>query len=458
MEQVIRHKMQEAGLNETAISTFLASYAQLKANATGLIPENAIAPVGALPKADDLPPASRAADLLEQTVVVKLNGGLGTGMGLEKAKSLLPVRDGLTFLDLIARQILFLLQSGRVRFLLMNSFSTSADSLAYLARYPALGSHLEILQSRVPKLLVDDLSPIEWPANPSLEWCPPGHGDIYPSLQGSGLLDQLLAKNVRYLFVSNADNLGATLDPAILDYFAGSNLSFVMEVTQRTAADRKGGHLARDVNTGRLLLRESAQCPEEDADVFQDIERHRYFNTNNLWIRLDHLRDTILANNGIVPLPMIRNTKTVDPRDASSPKVYQLETAMGAAIGAFENTGAIDVSRHRFAPVKTTADLFALRSDAYVVTPDSRLVLHESRHGQPPIVDLDGKYYKFVDQLDVATPAGVPSLINSESVTVKGPVIFQENTRFSGKVAIENNSTHPRSLPSGTYQDQTVSL
>ncbi len=458
MEHVIRQKMQDAGLGETAIATFLASYAQLKANASGLIPESAIAPVADLPLADDLPPASRTAELLRQTVVIKLNGGLGTGMGLEKAKSLLPVRDGLTFLDLIARQILHLQQSGPVRFRLMNSFSTSEDSLGYLARYPELGNELEILQSRVPKLLVDTLAPIEWPANPDLEWCPPGHGDIYPSLQGSGLLDQWLAEGVRTLFVSNADNLGATLDPTILEYFAGSEQSFLMEVTQRTAADRKGGHLAQDVHTGRLLLRESAQCPDEDAEAFQDINRHRYFNTNNLWIRLDHLRATIQASGGIVPLPMIRNIKTVDPRDVSSPKVYQLETAMGAAIGAFAKTGAINVSRSRFAPVKTTADLFALRSDAYVVTSDSRLVLADSREERPPIVDLDGKYYKFVDQLDAATLDGVPSLIDAQSFTVKGPVLFSANTNIQGNVIIGNPSSEPRTLPPGSYHNQTITL
>ncbi|HEX8371178.1 MAG TPA: UTP--glucose-1-phosphate uridylyltransferase [Chthoniobacterales bacterium] len=456
MEQEIREKMQNGGLSESAISAFLAGYAQLKANATGLIPESAIAPVLDLPNADELQATERAASLFEKTVIIKLNGGLGTSMGLEKAKSLLPIRDGLTFLDLIARQILHLHQNGPVRFLLMNSFSTSADTLDFLKAYPALGNDLELMQNRVPKLAVETLAPIEWPENPALEWCPPGHGDIYPSLSGSGLLDRLLADGVKYLFVSNADNLGATLDPAILEYFAESDLSFLMEVTKRTNADRKGGHLAKNAATGKLLLRESAQCPEADVEEFQNIEKHRFFNTNNLWIRLDRLQETMHANGGVLPLPMIRNTKTVDPRDGASPKVYQLETAMGAAIGAFADAGAVEVSRTRFAPVKSTADLLALRSDAYEVTSDSRLVLASSRNGRPPFVDLDGKNYKFVDQLDVAIPHGAPSLVECEKLTVQGPVEFAPGVKIVGNVSIENTTAETQIITAGVLKDETV--
>jgi UDP-N-acetylglucosamine pyrophosphorylase len=56
------------------------------------------------------------------------------------------------------------------------------------------------------------LAPAEWSVNKHLEWCPPGHGDLYTALYGSGKLDELLADGVKYMFVSNSDNLGATLD------------------------------------------------------------------------------------------------------------------------------------------------------------------------------------------------------------------------------------------------------
>src|SRR3989440_11766576 len=198
-------------------------------------------------------------------------------MGLERAKSLLPVKDGLTFLDLIAKQVLHLRTTYRVplRFLLMNSFSTSRDTLDALQKYPEVGKpkSLELMQNQVPKVDAETLRPVSWPENPQLEWCPPGHGDIYPSLLGSGWLDRLLSEGVKYLFVSNSDNLGATLDLNLLNFFADSDKPFLMEVAERTASDRKGGHVA--ARKGKLLLRESAQCPEADTASFQDIQRHR---------------------------------------------------------------------------------------------------------------------------------------------------------------------------------------
>ncbi len=173
-------------------------------------------------------------------------------------------------------------------------------------------------------------------------------------------------RGYRYAFTSNVDNLGATIEPAILGYFVAQGLPFMMEVADRTEADQKGGHLARRAATGRLLLRETAQCPPSDTEAFQDITRHRYFNTNNLWINLDALADLLARSEDGVALPLIRNSKTVDPRDPDSPPVYQLETAMGAAIELFDGAGAIRVPRSRFAPVKTTDDLLGVRSDAYL--------------------------------------------------------------------------------------------
>lgn len=432
--------MRAAGLSDAAVAAFERSFGLLAANESGLIPEKDIQPAGGIPRSEEV--ATEPADeaLLAKAVMLKLNGGLGTGMGLEKAKSLLPVREGETFLDLIVRQVLAVRrQTGAdLRFLLMNSFSTSADTLAHLARYPELGrpEDLELMQNKVPKIEAATLAPIEWPADPELEWCPPGHGDIYPAILGSGLLQRLLDEGFLYLFVSNSDNLGATLDPALLKWFAESGKPFVMEVTARTAADRKGGHLASRASDGRLLLRESAQCPDEDMEAFQDIERHRFFNTNNLWLRLDALKAELEKNGGLMPLPVIRNKKTVDPRDKKSPAVYQLETAMGAAIECFEGAGAVEVPRTRFAPVKTTGDLLALRSDAYVITDDGRAVLAPERKGVPPEIVLDGDHFKLVDQLDTALAGGVPSLLHCRKLEVHGPVKFSASDRFEGDVVI----------------------
>jgi len=455
-----RQKMQAEGLSESAIRAFRGSYAALLAGETGMIPEGTIAPAQELPCADALTPpaAERAAELLKKTVVIKLNGGLGTGMGLEKAKSLLPVRGEDTFLDLIARQILRLREQtgGEVPvFMLMNSFSTSADTAAHLAtRFPELGGRetWELMQNKVPKVLAGSLEPAAWPANPDHEWCPPGHGDIYACLVGSGWLERLLAGGVRYAFVSNSDNLGATLDPAILAWFADSGMPFAMEVTRRTESDKKGGHLAVRLRDGRFLLRESAQCPKEDEWHFQNVDLHRYFNTNNLWIDLQALKNALDANDGLIPLAPIMNKKTVDPRDGSSPAVVQVETAMGAAIECFEGSTAIDVPRSRFAPVKTTGDLLALRSDAYEILENGQVRLHATRQGKPPVISLSDEY-KLVDSIE---GLGVPSLIGCRSLKVSGPIHFEPGVVIEGDVEISNSGPETKIVAAGTYRDQLV--
>jgi UDP-N-acetylglucosamine pyrophosphorylase len=452
-----RNKMQAAGLSEAAIRAFRGSYAALLAGETGMIPEHAIEPAQDLPHADDLvaPKAPQAASLLKRTVLIKLNGGLGTSMGLEKAKSLLPVRGEDTFLDLIARQILRLRaqSEGAVPFMLMNSFSTSSDTAAHLAaRFPELGGResWELMQNKVPKVLASTLEPAGWSANPDQEWCPPGHGDIYASLAGSGWLERLLGSGVRYAFVSNSDNLGATLDPSILAWFVDSGMPFAMEVTRRTESDKKGGHLAVRSRDSRLLLRESAQCLKDDEPHFQNTDRHRYFNTNNLWIDLEALKRELEANDGLIPLPPIMNKKTVDPRDGASPAVVQLETAMGAAIECFEGAGAIEVPRTRFAPVKTTSDLLAVRSDAYQLAEDFTLRLHPDREGQPPHLHLDQKLCKLVDGLEKAFPH-TPSLLNCRTLLVHGPIECAKGVVFEGDVVIHNHTQARVKLRAGVH-------
>jgi len=446
-------KMRAAGMGDAAVRAFERNYQALVRNESGMIPEDAIAPVESIESYESIRDTAADPTLLGRAVVIKLNGGLGTSMGLQGPKSLLPVRDGLTFLDLIVRQILELRRTtgSATRMLLMNSFNTSEATLAHLARYQAEGladaSEVELMQNQIPKIDAATLRPAEWPADPSLEWCPPGHGDLFPALVGSGWLDRLLDAGVKYAFVSNSDNLGAVLDPALLTHFAHSGVPFLMEVTRRTAADRKGGHLALRKSDGRLLLREVAQCPEADAEAFQNIDIHRYFNTNSLWLRLDMLRDQLAADAGVLPLPMIRNRKTLDPRDPASPAVYQLETAMGAAIECFAGAAAIEVPRSRFAPVKTTADLLALRSDAYEILADGQVALHPSRHGQPPVIRLSPEYAK----IDALAGLGVPSMRDCRSLAIDGPLTFADGVVLHGEVAIK--AAAPATLAAGDYRD-----
>lgn len=443
-------KMEAEGLPDVAIQTFAHYHELLVTGETGMIPESSIEPVQALPDAEALPSEYEVLGQkhISEAVVIKLNGGLGTSMGLSKAKSLLQVKNGLSFLDIIAKQA----QAQKMPVVLMNSFSTQTDSLEVLSNYPDLNGELnsDFLQHKVPKIRNSDMNPAEYSDNPALEWCPPGHGDIYTALITSGMLGQLLKHGFKYAFVSNSDNLGAVVDNQILGYFVDHQLPFMMEVADRTAADRKGGHLAKRAEDGQLILRESAQCADEDVDTFQDIAVHKYFNTNNLWINLPALKKAMEDRNYVLGLPMIRNSKTVNPRDKSSEKVYQLETAMGSAIAVFEGAGAMRVPRTRFAPVKTTGDLLAVRSDCYILTDDHRIVPNPARKLGQVVVKLDADHYKLIDQMEAGFPQGAPSLIEAKTFTVNGQCIFGRDVKVAGTVTVENSESSPKIIADGT--------
>ena len=435
-----REKMRAAGVDAVAIDVFSHYYRQLEHGETGLIPESSIEPLAMDSIEDAQVDDSVAADAIGATVVIKLNGGLGTSMGMARAKSLLCVRRGLSFLDVIARQVQHLRREhgATLPLMFMNSFRTSSDTLAALARYDDLavaGLPLEFLQNKEPKLKAGDLRPVAWPRDPTLEWCPPGHGDLYTALMGNGLFDQLVDAGYRYVFVSNADNLGAVPDARVAGWFAQSGAPFAIEAVRRTASDRKGGHFARRKADGRIILRETAQTSEADRAALQDLERHQYCSTNNLWFDLERMRDEITRRDGILGLPMIRNEKTVDPSDSRSPKVIQVETAMGAAIEVFPDSRTIEVGRDRFVPVKTTNDLLVLRSDAYDLGKDFVL---DQVAAQLPYVDLD-EHYKVVEEFDKRFPAGVPSLKEAESLVVRGDWTFGGHVQVKGEATLEGD-------------------
>lgn len=441
-----RAKMVDAGVAPDAIEVFAHYHGQLAAGATGLIAEESIEPLTGLDRAADLavdPEQARAA--LDQTVIIKLNGGLGTSMGMDRAKSLLPVRDGQSFLDIIVRQVQAARREHQVRLplLWMNSFRTRADTLTALERYPDLpvaGLPSDFVQNLEPKLTVDTLAPIEWPADPELEWCPPGHGDVYTALHAAGLIEQLLAAGFRYVSVSNSDNLGAAPDATLAAWFAASGAPFAAEVCRRTRADRKGGHFAVRRSDQRVVLRDRAQVADADLEHFMDRDRHRCFNTNNLWWDLQALNRVLVERDAVLGLPLIRNTKHVDPADPTSPMVHQIETAMGAAIEVFDGATAIEVERSRFLPVKTTNDLLVVRSDVYDIDDDGRLSLTAEA---APFVSLDDDHYKRIGDFEERFAAGVPSLREATSFTVSGDWRFGSGVTVSGDVALDGSGEVP---------------
>jgi UTP--glucose-1-phosphate uridylyltransferase len=454
--------MEQHGLLPIVVDTFRHYYSLLVQGETGLIGKAEIDPVqeGEIADLEKLTRLEQAGHVaLEKLVVIKLNGGLGTSMGLSRAKSLLEVKHGLSFLDIIARQILAHRRAFRVTLplVLMNSFSTEDDTREALSSYEELASEipLSFIQHKFPKVLQDRLAPAIWPADPDLEWNPPGHGDIYTALVTSGMLQELLHAGICYAFISNSDNLGAVVDKTILGYFVENNFPFLMEVTNRTEADSKGGHIAR-LKNGRLILREIAQCPEDEIEEFQDINAYRYFNTNTIWINLLALEKLLEAHDRVIRLPMIRNPKTVDPKDGSTPAVYQIETAMGSAVSMFDGASAVRVPRTRFAPVKKCQDLLAVWSDCYVLTDDYFVVQNPKRGLGTLTLRLDSKYYKRIDQLRARFPYGAPSLVDCESLDVDGDILFGKNVVVKGRVVIANRSDKQVAIADGSVIEEDL--
>lgn len=443
--------MAERGEDPRAITVFEDYWQQLADGAEGTIPEETIEPLVEVPElaAIEVSDEERRA-ALARVAVVKLNGGLGTSMGMSGPKSALVARDGHTFLDIIARQLVGLEEryGARPPLVLMNTPRTRAESLEILERYPQMARQqlpLDFLQSMAPKVDAETLAPVSWPEDPSLEWCPPGHGDVYVSLAASGLIDRMREAGIRYVFISNADNLGATCDPDIAAWLLAEGIPFAAEVAERTLNDRKGGHVAVRKEDGRLILRESAMVVDGEQDLFQDTTRHQWFNTNNLWVGLDELDALMRERDGILGLPIIVNRKTVDPTRPDSTKIIQIESAMGTAVEAFDGSVALRVPRSRFRPVKTTNELLLLRSDVFELDEQSRIV---SLIDHPePRIGLDG-HYKLIADFDARFPQGPPSLRQCTSFAVEGDVDFGAGVTAVGDVEVVAGS--PATVADGT--------
>lgn len=439
--------MQKAGLSPIAINSFQRLYQLWESNEDNTISEDSVLPMDKIPCIADIAPSLNgkkySIEALTQTAFLKLNGGLGTSMGLSKAKSLLPVvfdkGRHLRFIDIIIGQI----SAARTHYgvslplIFMNSYRTDRDTHAVLEKRKTFtndGIDMEIMQHKEPKICLDTGEPVQWEKQPLFEWCPPGHGDLFASLAESHLLDQLMEKNIRYLFISNTDNLGARPSPTVAGYFAQTGAPFMAEVARKTVNDVKGGHFVRDKKTGRLLLREMSQIRKADEQRALDPHRHPFFNTNNIWLRVDALQELLRKKKGILNLPLIANEKTADATDPTSTPVVQLETAMGAAIAEFDGGICVEVDRRRFLPVKTTSDLFIMRSNRFHLTNNYEM---EDGNYIFPQIFLDNRYYKYIDDFDQRFPYGIPSIAAANSVTVQGNWTFGKNVSFYADALLE---------------------
>jgi len=243
--------------------------------------------------------------------------------------------------------------------------------------------------------------------------------------------------------------VAAGVDARVASVMQRESLPFLMEVADRTDVDRKGGHLARRRGAG-LILRDLAQTPPAEEEAFHDIERHRFFNTNTIWVDLRALEEGLGAPGAGLDLPLIANHKRVDQYDDTSPEVIQLETAMGAGISAFAGADARRVGRGRFDPVKSTAELLAVRSDAYALTADHRLALVPEREGRAPIIELDAARFARQRDFDQRFPSGPPSLRECVRLVVRGDVTFGPDVVVRGSVHIDHRGPAPRHIEGGS--------
>jgi UTP--glucose-1-phosphate uridylyltransferase len=386
-------------------------------------------------------PNSDAVEFLNKLAVVKLNGGLGTSMGCVGPKSVIEVREGMSFLDLSVRQIEYLNRTYDVNvpFVLMNSFNTDEDTAAIIKKYE--GHNIDILtfnQSRYPRILKDSLLPAPKSYSSKIsDWYPPGHGDVFESLYNSGILDQLLERGVEIIFLSNADNLGAVVDLRILQHMVETKAEYIMELTDKTKADVKGGTIIDYEGKARLL--EIAQVPKQYVNEFKSIKKFKYFNTNNIWMNLRAIKRVVEANE--LEMEIIPNEKSIpaDQKGEADQSIVQLETAVGAAIRHFKNAHGVNVPRRRFLPVKTCSDLMLVKSNLYTLS-HGQLVIDPSRFGPAPLIKL-GSDFKKVSQFQKRI-GSIPNIVELDHLTVTGDVNFGRGIVLKGESILNSYWVH----------------
>jgi len=390
-------------------------------------------------------------DLLSKLVVLKLNGGLGTTMGCVGPKSAIEVHSKFTFLDLTVHQIEHLnkTHSSDVPLVLMNSFNTHDMTLKILKKYQRHKLQIETFnQSRYPRIYKETLLPVPEDVNGDDQaWYPPGHGDVFPSLLNSGLLDKFLAEGKEYLFISNVDNLGATVDLNILRYLAESGSEYMMEVTDKTKADIKGGTLIDYEGKAKLL--EIAQVPPDKVEEFKSIKKFKIFNTNNLWIRLDAVK-RLLESDALDQMDIIVNHKALE----GGVGVIQLERAVGAAIEYFKGAKGVNVPRSRFLPVKSTSDLFVVQSNLYSLNCGSLVMNPARQFPTVPLVKL-GEHFTKVGQYNKRFKS-IPDIIELDHLTVSGDVTFGSDVVLAGTVIIVANHGNRIDIPDGARLENKV--
>jgi UTP--glucose-1-phosphate uridylyltransferase len=265
-------------------------------------------------------------------------------------------------------------------------------------------------------------------------------------LVDSGVLDKLLGMGKEYVFLSNIDNLAATVSFDILDYMMEHGNEFIMEVTEKTRADIKGGTLIK--YHGKTKLLEIAQVPKEHVSEFKSIKKFKIFNTNNLWISLKAIK-RVVTDDALKTIDIIQNPKVV-----KSVRYLQLETAAGAAVQFFEKSIGVNVPRSRFLPVKLTSDLLAVQSDLYKLDHGTLVMNPERVFPSVPVVKLGDKY-KYVSDYQKRL-GGKINILELDHLTISGDVYLGPNVTLKGTVIIVANEGERIDIPQGAILEDKV--
>ncbi|MBT3515697.1 MAG: UTP--glucose-1-phosphate uridylyltransferase [Flavobacteriaceae bacterium] len=383
---------------------------------------------------------------LAQLAVCKLNGGLGTTMNCRGPKSAIIVREKKTFINILVEQISELNKKYKadVPLYFMNSFNTHDATERIISRVKGTTRILSFCQHSYPRLLADESGFLDLQKKSADAWYPPGHGDLFSCILENGYLDSLIKEGRECLFISNADNLGAVIDLKILDYMINEDIPFLMEVTSKTTADMKGGVLCQGKD--RIQLLEIANVPPEHVAEFCGNKKFKFFNTNNIWINLIHLKR--MLKEGPLDLDLVINRKQVKKQD-----ILQLETTVGSALNLFPGSVGMNVPRSRFLPVKKTSDLLLVQSNLFDL--DRGILKRDSaiNDSNLPRINLKDPFNDLKEyQRRVPVP---PDIAELSSLELEGQVQFNGNVTLKGNVRLISHKKKIR-IPKGAVLENKI--
>jgi len=271
---------------------------------------------------------------------VVLAGGMATRFGGVVKAGVEAVR-GKSFLELKLMDFAATAKrsQGRVPVYLMTSFAT-ADEVAKLGAAAATEScPVESFSQFISLRLTPEGELFRTDAGEVSPYAP-GHGDLTPALRRSGVLSRFREGGGELLFMSNVDNLTATLDPAILGAHLEAGKPVTAEMAPKLPGD-KGGAPAR-VDGVPQIVEGFRFPPDFDQDSIP------VFNTNTLVL-------DAAAIDRDFDLDWFAVTKTVEGKPA-----IQFEHLVGQ-LTAFLPSHFLKVARDgadaRFQPVKDPAEL-----------------------------------------------------------------------------------------------------